>query len=290
MILRLKDAEGNIHDVLAIKGKDGKDYVLTEADKQEIAGMVSGGGGSGGSYVLTDEDKQEIADMVEVSDYVLTEADKQEIADMVEVSDYVLTEADKQEIADMVDNEGFIKKHEDCIVDGLWVQKAKWTFEDMKKRTTVVSPEGADSDSVITKGDWFPYADTMDLSGADQNCYEIDATYEFADVGNVSFLVVCEESTGLRVQVDGVDVDVQLTSSNHYRADFAGEVKEKIFIQVLGGVAHVSVYPDVVARIDRAGGAMFNRDIVLKKDGQEYSIASLIEKVNNLVSGDEVSY
>lgn len=80
-------------------GKDGSDYVLTEADKQEIAGMVEVEGGStdlsdyytksevdaaineieltpgpqgepgkdGENYILTDEDKAEIAGMVEVS-------------------------------------------------------------------------------------------------------------------------------------------------------------------------------------------------------------------------------
>ena len=45
-ILKIKDAEGNVQEVLAIKGEDGKDgndgkdYVLTDADKQEIAEMV----------------------------------------------------------------------------------------------------------------------------------------------------------------------------------------------------------------------------------------------------------
>lgn len=45
-ILKIRDAEGNIHEVLAIKGQDGKngidgnDYVLTDEDKQEIATKV----------------------------------------------------------------------------------------------------------------------------------------------------------------------------------------------------------------------------------------------------------
>lgn len=37
-ILKIRDAEGKIHEILAIKGDD---YVLTEADKQEIAQMVA---------------------------------------------------------------------------------------------------------------------------------------------------------------------------------------------------------------------------------------------------------
>ena len=40
-ILKIRDAEGNVQEILAIKGEDGKDYVLTDADKREIAEMVS---------------------------------------------------------------------------------------------------------------------------------------------------------------------------------------------------------------------------------------------------------
>lgn len=40
-ILKIRDADGNIREILAIKGKDGKDCVLTPADKQEIANQVS---------------------------------------------------------------------------------------------------------------------------------------------------------------------------------------------------------------------------------------------------------
>ena len=58
MILRVRDADGNIQEILVIKGDngkdgidgkdgvdgsdgiDGKDYVLTAADKQEIAAIV----------------------------------------------------------------------------------------------------------------------------------------------------------------------------------------------------------------------------------------------------------
>lgn len=43
-ILKIRDSNGNIQEILAIKGKDGKDYVLTDADKREIAGMVSSDG------------------------------------------------------------------------------------------------------------------------------------------------------------------------------------------------------------------------------------------------------
>ena len=41
MILRIRDANGVVQEVLAIRGEDGKDYVLTEADKQEIANIVA---------------------------------------------------------------------------------------------------------------------------------------------------------------------------------------------------------------------------------------------------------
>lgn len=36
-ILKIRDADGNIQEITAIKGED---YVLTDADKQEIAEMV----------------------------------------------------------------------------------------------------------------------------------------------------------------------------------------------------------------------------------------------------------
>ena len=40
MVLRIRDANGNIQEVLALKGEKGDPYVLTEADKQEIAATV----------------------------------------------------------------------------------------------------------------------------------------------------------------------------------------------------------------------------------------------------------
>ena len=39
-ILKIRDADGNVQEILAIKGDKGDDYVLTPADKEEIAGMV----------------------------------------------------------------------------------------------------------------------------------------------------------------------------------------------------------------------------------------------------------
>lgn len=41
MILKIRDANGNVQEIVTIRGEDGKDYVLTEADKQEIASMVA---------------------------------------------------------------------------------------------------------------------------------------------------------------------------------------------------------------------------------------------------------
>lgn len=46
-LLKIRDADGNVQEILAIKGEngkdgaDGKDYVLTDADKEEIATKVS---------------------------------------------------------------------------------------------------------------------------------------------------------------------------------------------------------------------------------------------------------
>ena len=42
-ILKIRDDTGEVREILAIKGEDGKDYVLTEADKREIASMVAAG-------------------------------------------------------------------------------------------------------------------------------------------------------------------------------------------------------------------------------------------------------
>lgn len=39
-ILRVRDENGKWVNIPAIKGEDGKDYVLTDADKQEIANLV----------------------------------------------------------------------------------------------------------------------------------------------------------------------------------------------------------------------------------------------------------
>ena len=47
-ILKIRDENGNIQEILAIRGEPGKDYVLTEEDKREIAGMIEPGSGGDG--------------------------------------------------------------------------------------------------------------------------------------------------------------------------------------------------------------------------------------------------
>jgi hypothetical protein len=54
-ILKIRDADGNVQEIQVIKGKDGKD------------------GANGKDYVLTDADKQEIANLVELKDYYTKE-------------------------------------------------------------------------------------------------------------------------------------------------------------------------------------------------------------------------
>lgn len=39
-ILKIRDSNGTVQEILAIRGENGKDYVLTEADKEEIANLV----------------------------------------------------------------------------------------------------------------------------------------------------------------------------------------------------------------------------------------------------------
>lgn len=41
-IIRIRDEHGNVQDVTVIKGDKGDSYILTEADKQEIAAIVAG--------------------------------------------------------------------------------------------------------------------------------------------------------------------------------------------------------------------------------------------------------
>ena len=49
-ILKIRDAEGNVQEIPCVKGEKGDKgdaYVLTDADKQEIAAMVANMIGSG---------------------------------------------------------------------------------------------------------------------------------------------------------------------------------------------------------------------------------------------------
>lgn len=114
-------------------GKDGEDYVLTEKDKQEIAGMVEVTGGGtesveevyvgateptqAGIKLWVDTDAEPSGADVDLSNYYTkTEVDNK--IEQIELipgekgdpgepgKDYVLTEADKQEIAGMVEVSG----------------------------------------------------------------------------------------------------------------------------------------------------------------------------------------
>ena len=50
-ILKIRDKDGNVREVLAIRGES---YVLTEQDKDEIASMISDSDGNGNFSALTD--------------------------------------------------------------------------------------------------------------------------------------------------------------------------------------------------------------------------------------------
>ncbi len=56
MILRIRDAEGNIKEITAIKGDD---YVLTEEDKREIANLVAGMISATGAISVTSDMTEE---------------------------------------------------------------------------------------------------------------------------------------------------------------------------------------------------------------------------------------
>lgn len=105
-ILRVKDKNGNVIDIPAIKGEPGKDYVLTDADKQEIADLVGGGSGGGGGDGFSP-----IIDITEIEGghrVTITDVDGTESFDILngvdgkDGNDYVLTETDKTEIANTV--------------------------------------------------------------------------------------------------------------------------------------------------------------------------------------------
>lgn len=75
-ILKIRDSNGNVQEILAIKGEDGKDYVLTEEDKREIAAMISAG-----AVATVDIDTSDFAlktDIPDVSGFAL----KTEIPDV----------------------------------------------------------------------------------------------------------------------------------------------------------------------------------------------------------------
>ena len=50
-ILKIRDENGEVHEILAIRGED---YILTEQDKEEIASMISDSDGNGNFSALTD--------------------------------------------------------------------------------------------------------------------------------------------------------------------------------------------------------------------------------------------
>lgn len=63
-ILKIRDAEGNVQEILAIKGSDGKDGVDGKDGYTPIKGVDYFDGKDGSDYVLTDADKQDIANIV----------------------------------------------------------------------------------------------------------------------------------------------------------------------------------------------------------------------------------
>ena len=65
-VLRVRDENGNIQEITTIKGDKGDSYVLTEADKQEIASMVDVSGGGVGLATKEELNKavSDIDDMI----------------------------------------------------------------------------------------------------------------------------------------------------------------------------------------------------------------------------------
>lgn len=111
-ILRIKDENGNIINIPAIQGEPGKDYVLTDADKQEIADLVGGGsdgGGADGFSPIVEVEEITGGHRVTITDVdgkksfdVLNGVDGKDGANGKDGDDYILTDADKTEIANAV--------------------------------------------------------------------------------------------------------------------------------------------------------------------------------------------
>jgi hypothetical protein len=134
-ILRVRDENGNYIPIPAIQGEPGKDYVLTDKDKQDIANLIGGGSGGGGSgadgfspivaieaiegghrVTITDADGTESFDVLNGVDgkdgvdgekgdpftYEDFTPEQLEALKAKDGIDYVLTSADKTEIANAV--------------------------------------------------------------------------------------------------------------------------------------------------------------------------------------------
>jgi hypothetical protein len=112
-VLRVKDKNGNVINIPAIKGEPGKDYVLTDADKQEIADLVGGGSGGGsgadGFSPIVNVEAIEGGHRVTITDVegeksfdVLNGVDGKDGQNGKDGNDYILTDTDKTEIANTV--------------------------------------------------------------------------------------------------------------------------------------------------------------------------------------------
>ena len=97
-ILKIRDEKGNVQEILVIRGEDGKDYVLTEKDKQEIAAIVSAGAVSLTDLIPDTSGFALKTEIPDVSGFALK-------TDIPDVSGYAL----KTEIPDV---SGFAKKTE----------------------------------------------------------------------------------------------------------------------------------------------------------------------------------
>ena len=108
-ILKIRDANGNVQEIVAIRGEDGKDgedYVLTEADKREIAEMVAAS-----AVATVDTDTIDYAlktDIPDVSGFAL----KTEIPD---VSGFALkTEIPSvpTKVSELTNDAGYLTQHQ----------------------------------------------------------------------------------------------------------------------------------------------------------------------------------
>lgn len=98
-ILKIRDENGKVHEILAIRGED---YILTEQDKEEIASMISDSDGNGNFSALTEHknDKSNPHEVTAQQIGAVTQEELQEALDSIVIPEGGDSTALNEHIAD----------------------------------------------------------------------------------------------------------------------------------------------------------------------------------------------